>query len=48
MWYLDLTHRVSRDFGKRMKNSSVYLYTVVARDKVTGMGVPCAFSLQIH
>ena len=43
VWYLDLTHRVSKDFGKRMKNSSVYLYTVVARDKVTGMGVPCAF-----
>lgn len=43
MNYLDLTHCVSRDFGEKMKDSSVYLYTVVVRDNI--MKTPGAFLL---
>lgn len=43
LYYLELTHSVSRDFGRRMKDSSVYLCTVVVRDNVIEIDTPGAF-----
>lgn len=43
--YLDSTHNVCVDWGVQKDNGNVYLYSIVVRDKVTGMGTPCAYML---
>lgn len=45
IYYLDSTHNICQDFNQPYMLGWTYLYTIMVRDDVTGMGTPGAYML---